>query len=93
MHACGADVAQLGGDAGLFVVEDDGFDDLQRQFLRRQARRLKCLEQEFVKFDLAQLGARDVDRQPAEENAGAVPFGRLVDCLCDDDAPDLGHQA
>ena len=78
MDAGGADMAQLGGDAGLLVVEDDGFDDFQRQLLRRQAGLLQRREQERVEIRLAQLGARDVDRQPAEDDAGAVPFGRLA---------------
>ena len=78
MDAGGADVAQLRRDAGLLVVENDGFDDFQRQFLRRQAGLFQRREQEAVEIGLAQLGARYVDGKPPEGDAGAIPFGRFV---------------
>ena len=76
-------------DAGLLVVEDDGFDDFERKLLGGRPAAGQRLEQERVEIGLAQLGARDVDGEPAEGDAGAMPFGGLGDRLADDDAADL----
>ncbi len=86
-------MAQLGGYAGLLVVENDRFHNLQRQLVSRQSCLLQRAEEEAVEIGLAQFRPRDVDGDPPEGDAGAVPFGRLGDRLGNDDAADVGHQA
>ena len=79
MHAGRADVAQLGGYAGLFVVEDTDSTISSDSFGAAGLR--SSVEKEFVEVELAQLGAGTLTASRPNWMPAPVPFGRLRDGL------------